>query len=73
MSLGAVAWDDMFENDDLKLPDTNFMNRMRKAITCEQFQQIANDMLKKMSDKKEDFCKGNYYTLQEAKIDYMLS
>ena len=57
----------MFDNDDLKLPDKNFMNCLRKAITCDQFQQITNDMLKTMSDEKEDFCKGNNYTIQEAK------
>ena len=67
MSLGAVAWDDMFDNDDLELPDTNFMNLLRKAITREKLQQITNDMIKTMSDEKEDFCKGNYYTLHEAK------
>ena len=43
------------------------MNLLKQAITHEQFQQITNDMLKAMSNEKEDFCKGNYYTLQEAK------
>ena len=57
----------MFDSDDLKLPDTSFMNCLKQAVTHEQFQQITNDMLKTMSDKKEDFCEGNYYTLQEAK------
>ena len=46
MSLGAVAWDDMFESDDLKLPDTSFMNHLKQAVPCEQFQQITDGMLK---------------------------
>ena len=37
MSLGAGAWDDMFNSDDLELPDTNFMNRLKKVVTHEQF------------------------------------
>ena len=57
----------MFDSDNLKLPDTNFMNRLKQAITHEHFQQITNDMLKTMNNKKEDFCIGNYYTIQEAK------
>lgn len=73
MSLEAGAWDDMFDSDDLELPDTNFMNRLKKAETHEQFQQITNDMLKTMSDEKDNFYNGNHYTLQEAKINYMLS
>ena len=63
MSLGAVAWDHMFDSDDLKLPDTSFMNHLRQALPCEQFQQIADDILRMMSDEKKDFCKGSYYTL----------
>ena len=43
------------------------MNRLKQAITREQFQQITNDMLKTMSNEKGDFCKGNYYSLQKAK------
>ena len=26
IALGAVAWDNMFEDDTVKIPDTNFMN-----------------------------------------------
>ena len=67
MSQGAVAWNNMFGSDDLELPDTSFMNRLRQAVPREQFQQITDDMLRTMSDEKEGFCKGTYYTLQDAK------
>ena len=67
MSLGALAWNDMFDNDDLKLPDASFMNHLRQAIPRDQFQQIADDMLRTLEDEKEEFCKGSYYTLQDAK------
>ena len=72
MSLGALAWNDMFDNDDLKLPDTSFMNRLRQAIPCDQFQQIADPMLRTLEDEKEEFCKGSYNTLQDVKSGYML-
>ena len=57
----------MFDSDIFELPDTNFINRLKQAVTHEQYQQITNDILEAMSNEKEDFCKGNYYTLQEAK------
>ena len=46
LSLGAVAWEQMFDSDNLELPDTNFMNCLKQAITHEQFQQITNYMLR---------------------------
>ena len=64
---GIVAWKDMFEGDNLKLPDTSFMNGLRQAVPHEQFQQITDDMLRTLSYDKEGFCEGNYYTLQDAK------
>ena len=67
LSLQAVAWEYMFDSDIFELPDTNFMNCLKQAVTHEQYQQITNDILEAMSNEKEDFCKGNYYTLQEAK------
>ena len=67
ISPGIVAWNKMFESDDLKLPDTSFMNQLRQAVPHEQFRQIANEILRTMGNKKEDFCKGTYYTLQDAK------
>ena len=57
----------MCKSDDLKLPETSFMNQLRQAVPHEQFQQIAYEILKTMGNKKEDFCKGTYYTLQDAK------
>ena len=49
------------------------MNQLKQAVTQEQFQQITSDILETMSNEKEDFYKGNYYTLQEAKIKVLLS
>ena len=70
LSLGAVAWEYMFDSDVFELPATNFMNCLKQAITYKQFQQITTDILQTMSNEKEDFCKGNYYTLQEAKNQF---
>ena len=64
---GIVPWKDMFEDDILKLPDSSFMNQLRQAVPHEQFWQIANEILRTIGNKKEDFCKGTYYTLQDAK------
>ena len=43
------------------------MNHLRQAIPSDQYQQIADDMLRTLNDEKEEFCKGSYYTLQDAK------
>ena len=43
------------------------MGCLKKAITCEQFQQINDDILRGMNVIKEEFCNKDYHTLQEAK------
>ena len=67
MSLGAVAWDDMFDNDDLKLPDTSFMSHLKRVIPHDQFKQITDDMINTLKEEKEGFCQADYYMLQDAK------
>ena len=57
----------MFEDDTVKIPETNFMNWLEQAITREQFLQTTRDIAKALAKRKEDFCKANYYSLQDAK------
>ena len=57
----------MSEDDNLKLPDTSFMNQLRQSVPHEQCQQITDEVVVTMEKKKEVFCKGTYHTLQDAK------
>ena len=43
------------------------MGHLKKEITCEQFQQINDDVLRGMNVIKEKFCNKDYHTLHEAK------
>ena len=43
------------------------MNRLKQMVTKEQFHQTPNDILKTLNNSKEEFCKGNYYLLQDVK------
>ena len=67
MALGTIAWNDIFKSEELKLPDTSFMSRLKRVIPCDQFKQITDDMINTLNEEKEGFCQGNYYTLQDAK------
>ena len=57
---GKIAWDGMFKGDDFRLPDTSLMSQFRDAIPHEQFQQIAKEVVQKISNVKENFCKRMY-------------
>ena len=57
----------MFEDEKVEIRDTNFMNRLKQVVTQKQFQQTTNDIVKTSNNSKEDFCKRNYYSLQDAK------
>ena len=43
------------------------MGHLKKAITCEQFQQLNDDILRGMNISRKEFCNTDHHTLQEAK------
>ena len=69
-SLGKIAWEQVFEGDNIELPATSFMDWLKQAITHEQLQQISNDMIRGMDIMKEGFCIKDHYTLQGAKDQF---
>ena len=66
-TLGEVAWEQMLNDNKPELPNTNFMGHLKKAITCEQFQQLNDDILRGMNISRKEFCNTDNHTLQEAK------
>ena len=43
------------------------MDRLKKVITSEQFQQLNDDILRGMDISKQEYCNTDHHTLQEAK------
>ena len=66
-SLGKVAQERIFNNHKPELPHIEFMGRLRKVITNEQFLQLNNDILRGMYINKQEYCNADHHTLQEAK------
>ena len=42
------------------------MDWLKQVITSEQFLQTTRDIAKEIAEKKEEFCKANYKSLQDA-------
>ena len=57
----------MFQDGSVELPVTDFMDRLEEALNKEQVEQIAEDIKKTIEGKKEEFCKADYMSLQDAK------
>ena len=57
----------MFAEGGFDLPTTNFIDKLRQALTEEDFQQIKKEILKAMEDEKDDFCSNNYYIITDEK------
>ena len=62
--LGEVAWEQMLNDNKSELPNTKFMGGLK---TCEQFQQLNDDILRGMNISRKEFCNTDHHTLQEAK------
>ena len=67
MNLGEVAWDKMFAEGSFNLPPTRFMEKVKQAVTEEDFQHIKREILNTLKDEKDHFCRSNYSRLTEAK------
>ena len=46
VNLGEVAWDKMFPEGSFHLPTTSFIERLKQAVTEEEFQHIKKEILK---------------------------
>ena len=57
----------MFQDGSVKLPVTYFMDQLKEALNKEQVEQTAEDIKKTIEGKKEEFCKADYMSLQDAK------
>ena len=57
----------MFAEGSFDLPTISFMERLKQAVTEEDFQHIKKEILKTLKDEKDDFCGSNYSTLTDAK------
>ena len=60
-----MAWEQIFLKSEL--PQTEFMDLLKKVITSEQFQQLNNDILRGMDSNKQEYCNADHHTLQKAK------
>ena len=67
VNLGEVAWDEMLAEGSFDLPTTRFMEKVKQAVTEEDFQHIKREILNTLKDEKDHFCGSNYSTLTEAK------
>ena len=65
--LGKTAWDDVFEEGNLELPKTGFMDKIKQAVTKNDYQHLMKEILNKLQDKRVQFCESSYSTLQGAR------
>ena len=66
-SLGTIAWNDIFESEELELPDTSFMSHLKRVIPHDQFKQITDDLINTLKEEKEGLCQADFHTLQDTK------
>ena len=50
VNLGEVAWDEMFAEGSFDLPTTRFMEKVKQAVTEEDFQHIKREILNTLKD-----------------------
>ena len=66
INIGEVAWDRLFAEGSFELPPTKFMDKVKAAVTEEDFEHIKKEILNTLKDEKDYICSGSYSSLPEA-------
>ena len=66
INIGEVAWDQLFAKGSFELPPTKFMDKVKAAVTEEDFEHIKKEILNTLKDEKDYICSGSYSSLPEA-------
>ena len=66
INVGEVAWDRLFAEGSFELPPTKFMDKVKAAVTEEDFEYIKKEILNTLKDEKDHICSGSYSSLPEA-------
>ena len=66
INVGEVAWDRLFAEGSFELPPTKFMDKVKAAVTEEDFEHIKKEILNTLKDEKDYICSGSYSSLPEA-------
>ena len=56
------------EDEEFELPETDFMNFLRESLHEEQFLQLIKDIKDLLKNEKNGFCETNYGTTEEAQL-----
>ena len=51
----------------MELPTTRFMERLKQAVSEEDFQSINKEIQKTLKGEKDDFCNKKYHSLTKAR------
>ena len=53
------------------MPGTVFMERLEEELNKVQVEKLAEDIKKAIEKRKEEFCKADYMSLQDARTQLM--
>ena len=72
MTLGEEVWDEMFAEGSFDLPPTRFIEKVKQAVTEEDFQHIKREILNTLKDEKITSAEVIIPHSQRPKINYTL-
>ena len=66
---GQIAWDQLFVEGEIVHTTKSFMEKLRGAISKEEFKTIIKEVDKTMDGEKDNHCNQTYCSLNEARND----
>ena len=62
-----IAWDQLFLEGDIVNATKSFMDKLRRAVSADEYKTIIHEIEKTMDDEKDNHCKCSYSSLTETR------
>ena len=66
-NVGKIAWDQLFLEGDIVNATKSFMNKLRRAVSADEYKTIIHEIKKTMDDERDNHCECSYSSLTEAR------
>ena len=66
VALGREVWNEVFQGEEFKLPDIEFINLLQKLLPDEKVLQLITDIKYSHNIKKTRFYEADHETAQDA-------
>ena len=71
-SVGVEVWNKSFKDEQVLLPNTNFMKKLKTLFSTDQITQVFTSIKESLVWKRKQFCDKTYASTQEVRTQLFI-